>query len=504
MWAGIGIHDPPPLSAGWVFPSRARQGDDRLQRSHEIRPHAAQLVPVRQGKARKQALTLRCHLDQDLAPVDVAATPCRKSPLDQAIRQLHGAVMANLQAFGERADRGPPPLGKSFDGEQELVLPGLDTGGPRLAFAEREEAADLVAKLGQSLVVDLGNHIVKRYNAPGPAFGTSFLPSDESPSRARTAVLNPDVDHSERGFALGLCRAPGYARLTMRKIVGIGFTMAFFACSSSSSNDPADAGGDASADTGKADGPVAPDAAKNDLPANPGDAADVGLDLRADEATNGPDGPAHDVAAAPADAVDGGGDTPPKPELPAVDRGGNDTNDGIDATITDVASIDVTVIDANAPATDSAVASDLGEQCSCGDTQTSGPSAVSWGCFCSVESCTRTLADFVDSGDGGRVLKPGHESVLLLDYAGCNRILVQAYTYSRYVPASEYVFDRTTGALVGAKVWLDDRQHACPFPASGARWVFGYQSGSYPIPSACQATDCVPGSGPCPGTPDAQ
>jgi hypothetical protein len=271
----------------------------------------------------------------------------------------------------------------------------------------------------------------------------------------------------------------------MRKIVGIGFTMVLFACGGSSSGDPADA-------------------AKNDLPANPADAADVGPDLRAGDRADGPDGPARDVAADPANAADGGGDIPLKLDLPAMDRGGNDANDNPDARITDVASIDLTSIDASAQATDAAVASDLGEECSCGDTQTSGPAPVSWGCFCSVESCTRTLADFVDSGDGGRVLKPGQQSVLLLDYAGCNRVLVQAHTYSRYVPASEYVFDRTTGALVGAKVWLDDRQHTCPFPASGARWVFGYQSGSYPIPSTCQATDCVTGSGPCPGALDAQ
>jgi hypothetical protein len=96
---------------------------------------------------------LRGDLDQDLSPIDIAATPSGESPLDQAIRQLHGAVMSNLQPFGEDPDRGPLAAGESFDGEQKLVLAGLDTGGPSFAFTEREKAADPVAKLGQGLVV---------------------------------------------------------------------------------------------------------------------------------------------------------------------------------------------------------------------------------------------------------------------------------------------------------------------------------------------------------------
>jgi hypothetical protein len=122
---------------------------------------------------------------------------------------------------------------------------------------------------------------------------------------------------------------------------------------------------------------------------------------------------------------------------------------------------------------------------------------VSWGCFCSVENCTRTLADFVDEGYSDRVFK-SIDTTLMLIYADCNRLLVKNYTYSRNVPVSEYVFDRTTKALIGAKVWLDDRQHTCPFPNSGARWVFGYQSGDYPIPATCKLTSCVAGSGNCP------
>lgn len=262
----------------------------------------------------------------------------------------------------------------------------------------------------------------------------------------------------------------------MRRIVGIGFTVVLFACSSSSSKPSSDAG-------------------TSDLPTNPAAAADVRPDLRSDEVTsgpdlrandlaNGPDGLGRDMASDPIHAAEGGADTSSGLDLAGVDRGRGDTNEDSYAIV-------------DGPSRDAFAAPDLAEQCSCGDTQTSAPAPVSWGCFCSVENCTRTLADFVDEGYSDRVFK-SPQTVRMLVYADCNRIVVQDNTYSRNVPVSEYVFDRTTEALIGAKVWLDDRQHTCPFPASGARWVFGYQSGNYPIPSTCQVTACVPGSGTCP------
>jgi hypothetical protein len=274
-----------------------------------------------------------------------------------------------------------------------------------------------------------------------------------------------DRDHDIRVPELGLGPAPSYPSLFMGKIVGIGFTVVFFACSSSGSK-------------------PARDAARSDLPTLPAAAADVAPDPRTGDVANGPDTLARDVAADPVHAAEGGGEAQPNLDLSAVDRGRSDSNDDTYAT-TDVTNDDATVT------------SDLAEQCSCGDTQTNAPASVSWGCFCAVEKCTRTLADFVDVGSSDRVFKSSQTARMLV-YADCNRILVQDYTYSRNVSVSEYVFDRTTEALIGAKVLLDDRQHTCPFPTSGAHWVFGYQSGDYPIPSNCKLTSCVAGSGTCP------
>jgi hypothetical protein len=139
---------------------------------------------------------------------------------------------------------------------------------------------------------------------------------------------------------------------------------------------------------------------------------------------------------------------------------------------------------------------DGGEACSCGSASGGSVSKVSWSCFCSVESCFRTLGSFISQADGGKTIATGKGTVVVKEFAECNFVLVQAKTYSDYVPSSEYVFNRATGALLGARVWLDDREHRCPFPdASG--WVFGYESGSYPVPTTCRLTDCTAGSGSC-------
>src|ERR1039457_6179288 len=65
-----------------------------------------------------------------------------------AIHQFHGAVMANLQALGQIADRRAKALsGESLYGQQQLMLPRFQPDGPRSALAEMQKLADLVAEL---------------------------------------------------------------------------------------------------------------------------------------------------------------------------------------------------------------------------------------------------------------------------------------------------------------------------------------------------------------------
>jgi hypothetical protein len=263
----------------------------------------------------------------------------------------------------------------------------------------------------------------------------------------------------------------------MKKFVWVGFSLALLGCGGSDSTVTKDAGADLSRDV-----VVAPDLSKKDLPVNPTDAPDR-VDGAADHAP--------DDVARPDAAVD----APDAPNAYSLDA-------EIDLAKLDLRATDTDRGETQVDLTDGASVSEVGDRCACAGG--SGVSNVSWSCFCSVESCARSLDDFVDVGDGGKIVKSGHGTVLVTEYAGCDLVLVQAKTYSDYVPASEYIFNRTTGALLGAKVWLDDRQHLCPFASSDARWVFGYQSGNYPVPSSCQLTDCLAGSGTCPTVADAQ
>jgi hypothetical protein len=168
---------------------------------------------------------------------------------------------------------------------------------------------------------------------------------------------------------------------------------------------------------------------------------------------------------------------------------------------------DVTPASDEAPAKpDAAVeagSKDASQQCSCGSGSSVMSGAMSWTCFCSIENCGRTLDDFVDVADGGRILR--NQTVLLSEYADCGLVFIKHRTYSDYVPPSEYVFDRNTGVLVGAKVQLDDRQHVCPFPPpdGSAGWVFSYQAGTHPIPASCQVSACLGSASACAGIVDA-
>src|SRR5271156_454601 len=63
--------------------------------------------------------------------------------------------MLNLQPFGQYADCRDVVIGQRLDHEQRLMLMRLDAGGARGLFAEIQEAANFVAKVGECEVVNL-------------------------------------------------------------------------------------------------------------------------------------------------------------------------------------------------------------------------------------------------------------------------------------------------------------------------------------------------------------
>jgi hypothetical protein len=70
-----------------------------------------------------------------------------------ASHQLHRAVVTNLQPLRKIADTDFVTCRHALDGEQKLVLLGLNANQAGSVFAESYKAPDLVAKLGQGAVV---------------------------------------------------------------------------------------------------------------------------------------------------------------------------------------------------------------------------------------------------------------------------------------------------------------------------------------------------------------
>src|SRR5271169_5710501 len=101
----------------------------------------------------QQALTFDGQLYVYLAPVFFPANPLDQASLYQSVHQFDCAVVLNLEAFREVADRWLDVPRRSFDGEHQLVMLRLKPGLPGCFLAEPQETPDLVAKLRQGLVV---------------------------------------------------------------------------------------------------------------------------------------------------------------------------------------------------------------------------------------------------------------------------------------------------------------------------------------------------------------
>jgi hypothetical protein len=57
-------------------------------------------------------------------------------------------VVLNLKALGNLCNPGTPLGRQTFQGQQELMLPGLQSGSAGVLLAEMQEPADLVAQFG--------------------------------------------------------------------------------------------------------------------------------------------------------------------------------------------------------------------------------------------------------------------------------------------------------------------------------------------------------------------
>ena len=77
-----------------------------------------------------------------------------------AINELDGAVVLDLQLLRQIADVCHEPRRHAFDSQQQPVLLGVKASLARIAFAESQKAAHLIAKFRQCEIVALADAAV--------------------------------------------------------------------------------------------------------------------------------------------------------------------------------------------------------------------------------------------------------------------------------------------------------------------------------------------------------
>jgi len=102
---------------------------------------------MRQREPPKKVFAVRRRMQQYLAPVRAALRAPDQAVLFQSVGQLHGAVMPDLQPFGEIPDCGFLSSRRSLDCQQSLMLPGLNAGGTCGILTEVQVAANFVPEI---------------------------------------------------------------------------------------------------------------------------------------------------------------------------------------------------------------------------------------------------------------------------------------------------------------------------------------------------------------------
>ena len=145
--------------------------ENGFQGAGQFRAGAFEFRTMRQGETAQNAQPRRSEANPDFALVFQAGSACDGSGGFEAVYELDGAVVLDEKTRGDFADGRLDLGGEAMDGEQQLVLLGLDPVLFRGGFAEVEKLADLAAEFGEIAVlvggkIGLGhdNYIVTRYN----------------------------------------------------------------------------------------------------------------------------------------------------------------------------------------------------------------------------------------------------------------------------------------------------------------------------------------------------
>jgi hypothetical protein len=88
-----------------------------------------------------------------LAPVLLAPGARDQAFLCQPVHQFDGAVVLDLEPFGEVGNTRLLVIRFALDGQQELMVLWFDSRLVGRCLAEAKETPDLIAKIGQRLVI---------------------------------------------------------------------------------------------------------------------------------------------------------------------------------------------------------------------------------------------------------------------------------------------------------------------------------------------------------------
>jgi len=108
---------------------------------------------MRPGEPLQQALAPASQVEQYLAMIAFISHAPNQPLFLQPVREFYGAVVVNLEPFGERSHRRLAFGGQALDCQQRLVLMRLDSCFTRSAFAEVQKPPNLVPKVGEGTIL---------------------------------------------------------------------------------------------------------------------------------------------------------------------------------------------------------------------------------------------------------------------------------------------------------------------------------------------------------------
>jgi len=129
-----------------------------------------------EGETREEAVAAPREPDEDLPAVGSVAMPPDEPAGLHPVDELDRAMVSDVQAVGDLADRRTAVRGQAADGQEELMLPRLEPRPAGDLFAEPEEPSELVPEPGERAV----------------------FPVRERPGRHPVVISCPDMNASAR------------------------------------------------------------------------------------------------------------------------------------------------------------------------------------------------------------------------------------------------------------------------------------------------------------------